>query len=102
MKQNSLFALTAKKKTETKAPVLVKEEKVAKEKVAEEPVRHIGVPKEGDTVILLNINNGIEAVVDYVDSKNLYKDYFYPIQCHVPSLNNMMIRSELKNCILKK
>lgn len=94
MKQKNLFALKPKKEEKV-------EEEIGTEFV-DDPIptelrqTTTYIPKEGDIIHLLNINNGIEAVVEYVDYKNLYNDYYYPIQTRVPKLNDMMFRTNMK------
>jgi hypothetical protein len=69
---------------------------------AEKYTDNYSVPKVGETVLILNINDGIEGVVGYIDEKNLYLDHFFPIQLNIPSLGNMMVRTRLQDIRRKK
>ena len=75
---------------------------VKKEVTKRELSRPFNIPKEGDIVQLLNINGGIEAVVEYVDMVNIYQDHFSPIQCRVPTLDDTMIRTTIQNVKIVK
>ncbi|MNN87494.1 hypothetical protein D3C81_2050590 [compost metagenome] len=58
------------------------------------------VPQVGDKVIIQLIDK-FDAIIEYVDLPNLYRDHFYPIQTWVPKLNKM-VRTTLKDCKLVK
>lgn len=61
------------------------------------PAQGSPIPEKDETVTVLNLNNGIDGVVQYIDRENIYRDYMYPIQLCIPKLNNMMYRCSLSN-----
>lgn len=104
--QNSLFGNNAKRVDPPKAPPkqsgLFGNDVPVRQREAPKAPPAIWIPQIDDEINLININDGIEAVVTFVDMPNLHKEYFHPIHCRIPSLKNMMVYVRLDSAKLKR